>query len=111
MNNAESHEMTRRLTLSAVMPSYNHAKYLPSAIESVLNQTRAPDEFLILDDASTDHSVEIIEAYAARFPSIRFVRNERNQGVIAAHQRLFEMATGDFLYSGAADDQRYPHFF
>lgn len=101
----------RRFTLSVAMPNYNHAKYLPRAIEGIVEQSRPPDEFLILDDASTDHSVEIIRAYAQRYPSIRFVRNEHNAGVIAAHQRLYEMATGDYLYSAAADDERYPWFF
>ncbi len=101
----------RRLTLSAVLPNYNHARFLPQAIESILNQSRPPDELLILDDASTDNSVEIIAAYAARSSLIRFVRNATNQGVIAAHQRLFELATGDWLYSGAADDDRFPCFF
>ena len=98
-------------TLSAVMPNFNHAKYLPDAIESILQQTRPPDEFLILDDASTDNSVEIIESYAARYPLIRFVRNSTNEGVIAAHEKLFRMAAGEWLYSGAADDDRYPRFF
>lgn len=100
-----------QLRLSAVIPNFNHARYLPHAIESVLQQTRPPDEFLILDDASTDNSVEIIQSYAAKNPLIRFIRNSNNQGVIAAHAQLFRLATGDWLYSGAADDDRYPDFF
>lgn len=99
------------LTLSAVMPNFNHAPYLPHAIESILQQTRPPDEFLILDDASTDHSVSIIEAYAAKYPLIRFLRNAVNQGVLAAHEQLFQLAKGDWIYSGAADDDRFPSFF
>jgi len=97
--------------LSVAMPNYNHARYLPQAIEGILKQTRPPDEFLILDDASTDNSVEIIASYAERHPSIKFVRNERNEGVIAAHERLYKMSTGDYLYSAAADDDRLPYFF
>lgn len=98
-------------TLSVAMPNYNHARYLPQAIEGILSQTRPPDEFLILDDASTDNSVEIIDAYAKQDPCIRFVRNEENEGVIAAHEKLYKMTTGDYLFSAAADDDRYPRFF
>jgi glycosyltransferase involved in cell wall biosynthesis len=99
------------LTLSVAMPNYNHAEYLPRAIEGIVNQTRPPDEFLILDDGSTDNSVEVIESYARRHPVIRFHRNERNAGLVAAHQQLYELAKCDYLFSAAADDERYPQFF
>lgn len=101
----------KRATLSAVMPNYNHAQYLPRAIEGILNQTRPPDEFLILDDASSDHSLEIIESYAAQNASIRVLRSKNNLGVIGAHEKLYRQAQGDYLYSAAADDDRYPNFF
>jgi len=100
-----------RMTLSVVMPNYNHAKYLPRSIRAIAEQTRPPDEFLILDDASTDDSVAVIEEHAARYPFVRFLRNERNAGVNAAHRRLFELASGDFVHGAAADDDRYPTFF
>lgn len=99
-----------RPTVSVILPNYNHARYLPRAIEEIVGQSRPPDEFLILDDASTDNSVEIIQRYVAACPLIRFVKHETNQGVIAAHRRLFEMATGDYVYAGAADDLRLPGF-
>ncbi len=98
-------------TLSVAMPNYNHAQFLPRAIEGIVGQTRPPDEFLILDDASTDNSVEIIESYAAQYPFIHVVKSDRNLGVIAAHETLYRMAAGDYLYSAAADDDRYPRFF
>jgi hypothetical protein len=98
-------------TLTAAMPNYNHARFLPRAIESIVHQTRPPDEFLILDDASTDDSVEIIQHYASRHSSIRLICNRENAGVLAAHEQLYRLASGDYLYSGAADDDRYPRFF
>jgi glycosyltransferase involved in cell wall biosynthesis len=100
-----------RPTLTVTLPNYNHAKFLPRAIDEILSQSHPPDEFLILDDASTDGSARIIESYASRHPTIRFVRNAKNLGVIRANARLFELATGDYIYSGAADDSRRPEFF
>jgi glycosyltransferase involved in cell wall biosynthesis len=98
-------------TLSVLMPNFNHAKYLPAAIEGVLNQTRAPDEFLILDDASTDNSLEIIESYAARYPVIRVLRNVQNAGVVGAHRRLFEEAKCQYVCTAPADDTHLSHYY
>jgi glycosyltransferase involved in cell wall biosynthesis len=100
-----------RPTLSVVMPNYNHAPYLAEAIEGIVTQSRLPDEFLILDDGSTDDSLMIIEAYAERFPQIRVLRHEQNRGVIEAHNRLFDEARGDYIFAAAADDTRLPGFF
>ena len=98
-------------TLSVMMANYNHGGLVARAIESVVSQSRLPDEYIILDDGSTDNSVQIIESYARRFPFIRLARNERNTGSLAAAQRAARMATGDYLYSGAADDYILPGFF
>jgi len=93
------------------MPNFNHAKFLPRAIEANANQTRPPDEFLILDDGSTDNSIDVIESYLPRFPFLRLIRGERNVGVNEANRRLFDLATGDYVHAAAADDDRLPDFF
>jgi glycosyltransferase involved in cell wall biosynthesis len=93
------------------MPNYNHARYLADAIVGIAAQSRPPDEFLILDDGSTDDSLEVIAPCLARFPFLRLIRHERNCGVIAAHERLFAEARGDLLFAAAADDVRLPGFF
>ena len=98
-------------TLSVVMPNYNHARYLADAITGIAAQSRPPDEFLILDDASTDDSLEVIEPYLKQYPFLRLIRHERNRGVIAANQRLFAEASGELLFAAAADDVRLPGFF
>lgn len=100
-----------RATLSVITPNYNHAAYLPQAIEAVVTQSRLPDEYLILDDASTDNSLEIIDAYAARYPFIRAIRQPKNLGVVAAIEALVSQASGDYLYATAADDYVLPGFF
>jgi glycosyltransferase involved in cell wall biosynthesis len=99
------------LKLSVVMPNYNHASYLDRVIGTVVGQSRPPDEFIILDDGSTDDSLSRIAAWVARYPSIRLEKNATNTGVIAAHQRLFGLATGDYLYPASADDDLLPGFF
>jgi glycosyltransferase involved in cell wall biosynthesis len=99
------------LQLTVVMPNYNHARYLDRVIGTVVSQTRPPDRFIILDDGSTDDSLSKINSWVDRCPAISLVRNEKNTGVIAAHQRLFEMATGDYLYPASADDELLPTFF
>jgi glycosyltransferase involved in cell wall biosynthesis len=99
------------LTLSVVMPNYNHGRYLADAITGIATQSRPPDEFLILDDGSTDNSLQVLEPFLERFPTLRLIRHERNRGVIAAHERLFAEARGDLLFAAAADDVRLPGFF
>ena len=98
-------------TLTACMPNYNHGKYIAQAIEAVVSQSRPPDEYIILDDASTDNSPAIIESYARKYSYIRYLRNERNLGALASIERAVKLATGDYLYAGAADDYVLPGFF
>jgi glycosyltransferase involved in cell wall biosynthesis len=103
-------QSANRPTLSVITPNYNHGKYIGQAIEAVVTQSRPPDEYIVLDDASTDNSVDIINSYACRYPFIRFVRNGRNCGVLANAVRLLEMASGNYVYCGAADDFIMPGF-
>jgi GT2 family glycosyltransferase len=99
-----------RRTLTAQMCNYNHAQYLEKAIISVVTQSRPPDEYLILDDASTDNSVEIMKRYAARYPFIRLVLKKKNGGPHQGHQEMVQQAKGDYVHVGAADDYMMPGF-
>ena len=56
----------RKYPLSVIMPVFNNEKYLPSAVESILNQTMGDFEFLITDDGSTDNSFAILNKYARK---------------------------------------------
>ncbi|MBA4016117.1 MAG: hypothetical protein C0483_02905 [Pirellula sp.] len=98
-------------TLSIYMPNFNHAAYLPQAIEAIVGQSRPPDEFLIADDASSDESAEIIESYARRYASIRFIRHTQNRGAVATIDELVKECRCDYLYGAAADDFVLPGFF
>lgn len=97
-------------TLTVAMPNYNHARYLPAALDAILSQSRMPDEFIVIDDASTDNSVDILKEYSARYPSIRLILNEKNQGAAAGLIRLLDLSTSDYFYAPAADDMIKPGF-
>lgn len=103
--------MTMLTTLSVVLPNYNHARYIGRALKALLGQERAADEIIVIDDGSTDDSVQVIEAFAAGAPAIKLLRNRTNMGVIAALQRGLEAATGHYVYFAAADDYVLPGFF
>lgn len=94
--------------LSVFMPVYNAGEYLRPAIESVLSQTFSDFEFLIVDDGSTDHSVDIIQSYDD--PRIRLIRQE-NQGCYPARNRAIAEACGEFLANMDADDISLPERF
>jgi glycosyltransferase involved in cell wall biosynthesis len=93
------------------MPNYNHGKYLTRAIEAIVSQSRPPDEFILVDDASTDNSLEIMESYRRRYPFIHVMKNERNIGAFTSFERATGGLTGDYIYAAAADDYVLPGFF
>ena len=97
--------------LSVVLPNYNHAEYLPRALDALLSQARPPDEIIVVDDCSTDGSRDIVTRYAAKHPPIRLVPNDSNAGVIPTLSRGLGEARGQFVYFGAADDFVLPGFF
>jgi len=97
--------------LSVVLPNYNHAPYLPRALDAYLSQDHPADEIIVIDDCSADASREIVTRYAATHPSIRLVSNDKNMGVIPTLSRGLNEARGQLIYFGAADDFVMPGFF
>jgi glycosyltransferase involved in cell wall biosynthesis len=91
-------------TLSVVVPNYNHARYLESALRAHLGQSLPPLEVIVVDDASTDESVAIVERLAMEDPRLRLIRLARNGGVNAAMNRGLSEARGDCVCFSAADD-------
>ena len=71
------------MRLGVVIPCYNHEQYIEKAVDSCLNQTRKPDRIVVIDDGSSDRSVEILEAYAAR-GEIEFTAQEN----VGAHETI-----------------------
>lgn len=94
--------------ISVVIPSYNQAEYLSDAIESVYNQTLPPHEILVVDDGSTDGSLEIAERYMfSKYPLIESpvrVIKQVNKGLPSARNTGIMNATGDYVFFLDADD-------
>ncbi|MEN9633884.1 MAG: Chondroitin synthase [Verrucomicrobiota bacterium] len=99
------------IKLSIGIPNYNHAEFLPAALDSILQQSWQDFELILIDDASTDNSLEILRDYARRYPAIRLIENKQNQGVIPNVLTLLTLARGEFYYAAAADDILLPGFF
>ena len=93
-----------------IIPNYNHARYLPEQLEAVLSQSVRPQEVIVVDDASTDDSVRLVEQIAKRDPIVRLLRNEKRVGVNVACNRGMAEASSEYLYFGAADDKVLPGF-
>jgi len=91
-------------TFSVIIANYNDSAYLPDNLNSILSQSRLPDEILIIDDGSTDNSIELIEEYQKKHPLIRLVRHEKNLGVIATVREGVLLAKGEFVAIVSADD-------
>src|SRR6266478_5268167 len=98
-------------TLSVVVPNYNHARYLPVCLSNILKQSVQPLEIIVLDDASTDNSVEVIRGFAAQNPLIRLVQNEKNLGVMPNLNKGVELSRGEYVYIASADDEVVPGLF
>ncbi len=94
------------IKITAVVPNYNHARFLSERLDSIINQTYPLIDILVLDDCSNDDSRQVIAEYAARYPSrIRFIFNETNSGnVFRQWRKGYEEATGDLIWFCESDD-------
>jgi glycosyltransferase involved in cell wall biosynthesis len=94
--------MSNLIPITVLMPVYNAEKYLAEAIESILNQSFSDFEFLIVDDASTDKSVDIINSYDDE--RIKLIHNDKNFGVTYSLNRGLKLAFGKYIARQDADD-------
>lgn len=98
-----------RPKISVVVPCYNYAHYLPAAVESILAQTFADWEAIIVDDGSTDNTRQIIEGY--KDERIVPVFHEKNLGNVQTYNRAIKQARGASVVVLSADDRYLPRFF
>lgn len=94
--------------VSVVLPNFNHGDFIRKSILSILSQSVQPLEIIVIDDASTDESVSIIEKLIENIPIVRLIRNRENKGVVHGMNLGTMEAAGDILLYRASDDQLLP---
>lgn len=90
------------MMVTVLMPVYNAGEFLREAIDSILDQTYDEFEFLIINDGSTDSSVNIIESYEDE--RIKLVHNTENVGLVKTLNKGIEIAQGKYIVRMDADD-------
>lgn len=93
--------------ISVVIPAYNRATTIEYCLRSVINQTLPPHEILVVDDCSTDGTIEAVERVAS--PLVRVVRLPRNSGAQAARNAGIKAAVGDWIAFQDSDDEWLPN--
>ena len=94
--------------VSVLLPAYNSANWLPTAIDSLLNQTWKNIEILVVDDQSQDKTFEVAKTYASRDSRVRVLQNAKNSGPYVARNLALENARGLFVTVHDADDWSHP---
>lgn len=90
--------------ISVCIPTFNYARFLPQAIESVLMQKYDDFELLIIDNCSTDGTAEVVEAYRSQDKRIRFIVNDENVGAINNWNKCIDEARGEYIKFLLSDD-------
>ena len=98
-------------TISVVMPNYNDAERIGIALRAICEQDYSPLEVIVVDDGSTDNSVEVVRSFAQRYSNIRLVRNKFNQGTMHSANLGASMAKGRYLYFASSNDMVLQGFF
>lgn len=94
--------------VSIICVCYNHARFVQQALESAINQDYANIELIVIDDASTDHSVEVVSAWSGS-GNITFLKNETNLGYCKTFNRALAVSKGEYIIDLSADDELKPN--
>ena len=93
--------------VSIVVASYNHARFLPRRMESLIGQTYEHIEILVIDDCSTDRSAEVLQQYASH-PKVTVTVRQRNGGWVEVSNQGVDMTKGEFVIFANCDDDCDP---
>jgi glycosyltransferase involved in cell wall biosynthesis len=100
----DRHGVGTAATVAVIIPTYNRAKLVVQALDSILNQTRRPDAVVVIDDGSTDDTASVLKRYGNR---IRYLRQE-NSGKAAALNRAMAAVDSDYVWIMDDDDVALP---
>lgn len=89
--------------ISVIVPVFNSEKYLKNCLDSIVNQTLKDIEIILIDDGSTDNSLEIIKQYSSLYNNIKYC-SKKNEGQAIARNLGINMATGEFIAFVDSDD-------
>ncbi len=98
--------MSNNVNVSIIVPTYNRAYIIERALQSILNQTYADFETIVVDDASTDNTCEIVQSI--KDDRIRYIRHERNRGAAAARNTGITAGEGEYVAFLDSDDEWLP---
>src|ERR1017187_1659980 len=88
------------------MATYNGSLYIERQLRSILNQLDQNDEVIVVDDHSSDTTLEVVDKIVDR--RIEIFRNESNQGVLKTFERALRLASGEIIFLSDQDDIWYP---
>lgn len=103
--------MNHGLRITTIIPNFNHGHLISRALDSLLNQTFSPFEIIVIDDASTDSSIEIIKKYISLSNKIRLITLTKNIGALEAGKIATNKSLGNYLHFFAADDELLPEAY
>lgn len=94
--------------ISIVIPNFNHAHELKYSLRAIMSQSRPADEVVIIDDGSTDNSIEVIRSFSNKFASIKLIQNAERTGVVSAVNSGIAKASCEFVILASADERIMP---
>jgi glycosyltransferase involved in cell wall biosynthesis len=95
---------------TCLINNYNYKDFISEAIESVLSQTHGFDEIIVVDDASTDGSIELLKEKYGSNPKIKIIVKEKNEGQLSTFNVGFLNSTGDIIFFLDSDDFYHPQY-
>lgn len=97
-------KMDKRPLVSIIIPTYNCARYIASTIDSVLSQTMDDWEIQIVDDCSTDNTLDVLRPYLEQYPQIHYIRLNENGGPAVARTEAIRRSEGKYIAFLDSDD-------
>ncbi|MCE7595916.1 glycosyltransferase family 2 protein [Vibrio fluvialis] len=92
------------IKLSIIIPCYNVSRYLPFLLEGIINQLRGEVEVILVDDCSSDNTLDVIQEYVGKSEQLVLVKNETNEGISSSRNKALSISRGDYLWFIDSDD-------
>ena len=99
------------MKITVLYQSYNQAEFIEESLNAILNQTYKPFEVIMIDDCSSDNSVQILNKFIDSSKNIKLIANKKNKGTASHSNFAIDEAKGDIIYFAAADDVTLPNLF